>query len=96
MNVSVGLFESAGLHRCFYLSVHCACREDVRMAVSVDEVLGESVPCPSCQKLSTYSLIGVGLTRRSLPFFKCRPLMQEIIHYAMNSRKTLGNVGETI
>jgi len=64
------LLQSAGLTRCLYLALECPCEEDVRVAVNMDEPLGESYPCPVCQKACGFTILGVGGTKRPLPFWK--------------------------
>lgn len=54
------LLQSAALTRCLYLALECPCEEDVRVAVSMDEPLGELYTCPVCQKACGFTILGMG------------------------------------
>jgi hypothetical protein len=49
--------------------MECACEEDIRIAISMDQNLGELFECPVCHVPCRFTILGVGATKRQLPFW---------------------------
>ena len=70
---------------CVYIDIHCERCSDVRQALSCLPQ-EEIATCPRCGTSSRYSILGIGLTRRALPFYE--------VHRAESIRIILGDFPE--
>lgn len=63
-------YLSPELYSCVYITIRCTHCGEVRQALP-DLPESNLIECPECQRSCTYFLLGVGLTRKVLPFHDC-------------------------